>query len=152
LPADWSRETTLLFLRAVDPAFATALNAYVERHQLAALSSRDFCCQTVSRSTKKHLFGLLKDGREVRVVLVIASGLVLVATRDGNSSVGVVHARLRDLEVRDYAPTRVDDHGIELHGFRSPEGQGGTLFVGLGRGGAGDEVARQLRSTARVPG
>lgn len=78
--------------------------------------------------------------------VVLTPGWFFLATRGADGLTSVVRARVSELEVRDYVPGLVDDHGIDVYGVPGPDGQRSSLFVGLGR----DEAAARLKEQLRV--
>jgi hypothetical protein len=147
LPPEWSRESALCTVDALDPALAAGLRAHAEKHALGdVLSHALIACQTVSRGRRRRWFGLTHEDRTTVTAVVLTPGWFFVAARGPDGATSVVRSRVSEIEMRDYVPGLVDDHGIDVYGITGPDGERSSLFVGLGR----DEAAARLKEQLRV--
>jgi hypothetical protein len=150
MPAEWSRESAVRTVDALDPVLAAALRAHVEKHALGdVLDHALLCCETVSRGRRRRWFGLTHEDRTTLSAVVLTPGWLVVAVRAPDGATSVVRARASEIEVRDYVPGLVEDHGIDVYGVPGPDGHRSSLFVGLGRGEAAERLREQLRVLTR---
>jgi hypothetical protein len=142
---EWQRETKSCAWEAIP---AAALADYCEQYGCENLSADlRACVETVSTPLRRRR---LPGGPHVsRIVIAVTSNyLVSAALTDGGQP--VIAARLRDVEVRDYASTPesklLEDSGLSVLGVRL----GGTLreswFLPLDEGADANALREQLAS------
>jgi hypothetical protein len=151
--SEWKRTTRECSFADLRPELVAAIRQFVEKHKLPILESEVLaCCETTSESKKAGLAErLMGGGDKVQYtgVLVTPSWLIWAASGD-KTGVSVTSARLTDIaEVRDYEDTPfhqlIEDHGLQIYGFRYHGSEREVWFLGLGQ----EYAAQRFRDVLR---
>ena len=145
---EYHRITRECTLDSMHPVLATAILAYIEKHNLADVAAEVLmCCETVSTKQKKRLFS-----RKPEVVLLgalLTPQWLIWAVGKEDEAPGVLAARLRDVQVQDYEETTlykmIADTGIQITGLRPGDPGVGSAFIGLGAEPAAQEFRQVLK-------
>ena len=142
--SDYDRATRACTLETMTPALAEALRAHAAQHQLGDLAAAGAACwETASTKKKKGLFG--GKAEVVLTGIVLAPPMLLWAAGKPDQKPAVLSARLRDIQVQDYAQSSmyklVADSGVNLNGLKTDTPQASSAFIGLGT----EPAAQQFR-------
>jgi hypothetical protein len=82
---------------------------------------------------------------------IVTSMWLIWAAGKENEPLGVVAARLRDIQVQDYEKSDfyklIPDNGLNIKGLPALEGERGSSFIGLGSEPAAQKFREMLRET-----
>ena len=130
---DWTRKTLEIHVEHLPPEIGSAINQYIERHNLGPiLSDVLMCVQTDSSKMKKGLFG---GAETVQVGAVLTPRWLVWATQGTKLQAAVLSAQLANITVQDYAQTpfakMIPDSGIEVSGLFTDSNENTSAFIGL---------------------
>jgi hypothetical protein len=145
--SDYTRTTHECTPDSLRPELAAAIRKYIEQHELGDLESTVLiCCETTSTKKKKRLFGG-KPEVILTGAIVTPKWLIWAAGKE-NERLGVIAAKLRDVQVLDYEKSDfyklIPDTGLNIEGFPTADGIGST-FIGLGPEPAAQKFREVLR-------
>jgi hypothetical protein len=128
-----TRKTRACTLETLDISLKTAIRAHATKYGLGDIESDILlCCETISVSQKKGLFGGIKS--TLSAVYVTPKWLVWADSTDRNDA-GVGTAELRHLGVRDYQTTASyavsPDQGLNITGRYTDKNKTGIAFIAL---------------------
>ena len=149
--SDWNRKTREIPLESLPPEMGSAINLYIEQHNLGPILSDALkCIQTDSEKVKKGLFG----GPEVvRVGAIVTPRWLLWAIQGTKTPTTVLSAQLINITIQDYSQTpfakMIPDSGIEVSGLFTDAGESSSAFIGLGEGTAANEFKEIVLKAAK---
>jgi hypothetical protein len=149
---DYHRVTRECTRDNMRPELATAIRAHIETYELAdVVATTLFCCETISTKQKKKLFGS-KTEVEISGVMLTPKWLIWAGGKE-NERIGVLSARLEDLQVEDYEKTNmykmIQDTGLNVFGFKIAN-QLGSVFIGLGSEPAAEKFRDMLKEAIKM--
>jgi hypothetical protein len=127
-----------------------AIKAHLVKYELGDLLSESrLCCQTTS--TRKHigwLERLFKKPDEVMYqAMVITPEWLVWCVAGERYGAAAMSARLVELEVTEYVPTLIDDHGLSVRAQWTDTTKRSQTFLPLGSESAADAFERVLRES-----
>ena len=139
--SDWNRKTREIPLESLPREMGSAINLYIEQHNLGPILSDALkCIQTDSEKVKKGLFG---RPEVVRVGAIITPRWLLWAIQGTKTRTTVLSAQLINITIQDYSQTAlakmIPDSGIEVSGLFIDASESSSAFIGLGEGTAANE-------------
>ncbi len=144
---DYTRVTRECTLAGLRPEWTAAIRKYIEKHELGDLEADILiCCETTSTKKKKGFFG--GNPEVILTGMLVTSKWLVWATGMENESIGVLAAKLRDIQAQDYEKSDfyrlMPDTGLNINGLLVAEGSG-SAFIGLGPEAAGQKFCAVLR-------
>ena len=149
--SDWNRKTREIPLESLPREMGSAINLYIEQHNLGPILSDALkCIQTDSEKVKKGLFG----GPEVVLVgAIITPRWLLWAIQGTKTRTTVLSAQLINITIQDYSQTpfakMIPDSGIEVSGLFTDAGESSSAFIGLSEGTAANEFKEIVLKAAQ---
>ena len=149
--SDWKRKTKEIPLESLPPGMLSAINNYIDQHNLGPiLSDMLMCVQTDSEKVKKGLFG---GAEGVQVGILVTPRWLLWAIQGTKAPASVLSAQLRNVTVQDYAQTSfakmIPDSGIEVSGLFTDSNENTSAFIGLDEGPAANKFKQILIQAAQ---
>jgi hypothetical protein len=109
--------------------------------------SAPICIETISTKLKKGLFA--SKAEVVQAGVLLTTKWLLLAVKNGDGKIGVVDARLREIQAVDYEKSDfyklIPDSGVTINGLRTEEAGSGSLFIGLGPEAAAQQFRNELK-------
>jgi len=151
--SEWKRTTRESSFGALRPELVAAIRRYLERHKLPAIESEILaCCETTSERRKVGIAERLAGGGDKvqYTAAVVTAGWLIWAAGGDRTGTSVTAVRLSDIaEVRDYEDTSfhelIEDHGLQIYGFRYHGSEREVWFIGLGQEYAAERFGQVLR-------
>jgi hypothetical protein len=147
----------------LQPALAAAIKEHVQDRELGdVLSNVLICCETTSERRKLGRFEALKarlggtyDPDPVHYTgIVVTPSWLIWGTSGEQRGTNILSARLRKIEVQDYAKELarfketklgIEDSGVTVFGVIGSFRERASAFIGLGREEAAEKLKRVLR-------
>jgi hypothetical protein len=149
--SEYNRTTRECTLDSMRPELANGIRKHIEQYELGDLASAMLICiETTSIKPKKGLFG--KEEIIAAGILLTPQWLIWATSKSGEAP-GVLSARLRNLEVRDYEKSEfykmIPDSGINVLGQYTDVAERGSTFIGLGSESAAQKFRQMLKDAVR---
>jgi hypothetical protein len=148
---EYKRATRACSFSEFPDEIQTAFRKYAEKHGLGDVESGAFvCAETSSEKVKQGFFSKIfaPSNYAVKTCVVVTPERVLWATLDAKNQTAVLAARLRDVEIKDFSSSLIEDTGIEIFGLVGEFPERATAFVGLGEDAAAENLRRALKDAA----
>jgi hypothetical protein len=136
--SEWKRSTKEIPFESWPPEVISAVNKYIEQHNLGPiLSDALIFIQTDSEKIKKGLFGKTE---KAQVWTALTPRWFVWAIKGTNVPPTVLSAQLINISVQDYSQTSfaklIPDSGIEVSGLFTDASESASAFIGLDEGSA----------------
>ncbi len=145
---DYNRTTRECSFGQMRPELVSAIREYAEKHEMGSVEAEiAICCETTSEKKRKGLFASRgADPDPVHYTGVLLTPTWLIWARSGaKSGTTVVSARLKEIEIQDFASKLIDDTGLEVFGFVGDTPERGHAFIGLGSESGAQKMREMVR-------
>jgi hypothetical protein len=164
--SQYERSTRECAFDELQPALAAAIKEHVQDRELGdVLSKVLICCETTSerrrlgrlQALKARLGGTYDPDPVHYTGVVVTPSWLIWGTSGEQRGTQILSARLREIEVQDYAKELarfkevaklgIEDTGITIFGVIGGFRERASAFIGLGREEAAEKLKRVLRET-----
>jgi hypothetical protein len=146
---DYNRSTKEINFEGISPDVMQAINKYIEAHTLGdILSGVTQCILSNNEKIKKGLFGGGPGPKSLVQVAILTNHWLILADRVDQNAIYIKSMQLKDITVEDYEKSSfyamIPDTGMNINGMFTDASEKGTIFLPLGKDGAGERFKEAL--------
>jgi hypothetical protein len=150
---EYQRTTRECKFTDFSPETIQALRKYFEKHELGEVETGIIMsAETDSTPLKLGFFGKLFGGGNLdcQTAIFFNSDRLFWCTDDHRNQPTVLSAKLREIEVKDFASDLIEDSGIEIFGFVNQSHKKVVAFIGFGEETFALEFKKRFKKAVEI--